>query len=256
LLAEAFGAALSQECRCLLIADQTPPRSFVKALGERGCDIASALETGQFVLLTADETYLQGGLFEPDRQLALWDDAIGAARKDGFAGLCASGEVTWFPRGVRGADRWLEYEYRLNFIEDRDFAGIICLYGARGGLPDSVETELIRSHPLLHVEGEMEVSKAYVGDGKRVADVPLAEELEPPADQLPCALLAELLSADADDELQPRRRDEIARHLANCPRCARAAARHADLKKALSGLRVGSDAPEGFWDRARRQLGK
>lgn len=252
LLAPTFSSALSQDCRGLFIADRTPPDAFAKGLADRGCDIEPALKTGQFVLLTADETYIKGGYFDPDRQLALWEEAMASARKDGFAGLVASGEITWLDRGAPGVDRWLEYEYLMNLIEERDVVGLVCLY-REGSLPEWAEAELLNNHPFVHRNGKVEANESFQAGEEGLADVPLMEDMEPPADRVPCALLAPLLSAYADRELHPRRRAELAGHLECCPKCAAAARGHTQLKGALAGLHTSATTPEGFWDEVRRQ---
>ncbi len=253
LLAPAFRAALSGECQGLFIADQTPPDAFVAGLAKRGCDIEPAMKTGQFLLVTTDEAHIRGRHFDPERQLAFWDEAAAAAHRAGFAGLFASGEVTWLARAVSGVDRWLEYEFRVNFIEQRDSVGFVCLYRERS-LPGWVEAELIKSHPLIHRNGQLRASDTFVADETRIADVPLLEDMEPPADRVPCAMLAPLLSAYADGELHPRRRTEIARHLEQCPKCAGAVQAHRQLKDTLSRLRTPAAAPEGFWDEVCRRF--
>jgi hypothetical protein len=252
LLAPTFRTALASECQGLFIADRTPPEAFIAGLAERGCDVESAIETGQFVLLTSEETYLQGGYFDAERQLGMWDDTIAAAHRAGFAGVFASGEVTWLDRVVPGVDRWLEYEFRVNLIEERDFVGLACLY-RENGLPKWAEAELVKTHPLIHRDGQVRASGTFVADEARIADVPLLEDMEPSADRVPCAMLAVLLSAYADGELHPRRRAEIAAHIEQCPKCAEAAQRHRQLKSALSGLRVPRAAPESFWEEVSRQ---
>ena len=253
LLAPMFRAALAHNCQAVFIADCTPPATFVEALAQRDCDIEPALKTGQFSLLTSEETYIRSGYFDPERQLAIWAEAIADARKAGFAGLCGSGETTWLGRAVPGVDRWLEYELRVNLLEERDFAGLVCLY-RESALPEWAEAELIKSHPLIHRNGQLTASDTFVADEARIVDVPLLEDMEPPADRVPCAMLTALLSAYADGELDPRRRAEIARHLEQCPKCAEAAQGHRQLKQALSQLRVSRAAPEGFWEEVSRHF--
>ncbi len=253
LLADTFGAALCHECRCLFIADHMPSAEFVDHLARRGCDLSGALETGQFQRLTSDQTYTQGGHFDPDRMLGLWCDAIESARADGFAGLCASGDISWPWQGVPGVDRWLEYEHSLNLLEDRDHAAIICLYDARRVSP-GLAHELLKSHPFIHQNGGVETSPQFVSDWGGSADVPLVEELEPPADQLPCEILREILSAYTDHELLSRRSAELERHLAVCKRCAAIVEGHSQLKHALAAARRPAQVPGGFWDQVSNRL--
>ena len=254
LLAPVFGAALASDCRCLFIADRTAPEAFTSGMVRRGCNTGEALASGQFQLLTSDRTYLRDGHFDADRMLDTVGDAIEAASEGGWGGLCGAGEVTWVHRGIPGVDRVVEYEYRLNELEGLSSAAIICLYD-RERLPKRLGTELRKVHPLVHVNGTVAGSSEFVMGATRAAEVPLVEDLEPPADQLPCERLSELLSAYADGQMAPSRGDQIGRHLRTCSRCRREVETYRALKTSLTGLRTASGVDAGFWVKVRRQLG-
>jgi hypothetical protein len=253
LLALAFNAALALNCQCLFIADRTPPRAFSEAMARRGCDIAEPLASGQFRVVGVDGTYRCGGRFDPDRTLDRLRQLIASARESGRPGVCASGEVTWIHRGVPGVDRWLEYEYRLNELEGLASAAIICLYETTA-LSEGLAGELKKVHPLVHENGAVKANHAFAADPTHAADVPLVEELEPPADQLPCALLTELLSAYVDGQLAPRRREEVSRHVGACVQCARRLEFYRTVKSRLVSMRTPSDVGPEFWAAVRRRL--
>jgi hypothetical protein len=156
-------------------------------------------------------------------------------------------------RGVPGTDRWVEYEYRLNEMEGLSSADIICLYDARS-LPGWLGEELKKVHPLVHANGSVVENQAFATGPAQAADVPLVEELEPPADRLPCARLAELLSAYTDGQLAPARRRQVAKHLRACGSCRERLASYRAVKSTLSSLcRPGVVAP-GFWETVRTRL--
>ena len=253
LLAPLFRAALAQGCRCVFIGHRTTPPMLRDALARRGCDIAEALACGQFRFLTADETYLQGGCFDADRTLDLLAQAAGSARTDGCGGLCASGEITWLHQQTPGVDRWLEYEYRINELEALPQVGVTCLYDT-STLPAWLAPELKKVHPFIHTNRTITVNAGFVSGPAHAAEVPLAEDLEPAADELPCAQLALLLSAHVDGQLIRRRRDEVARHLRACDACAQQMESYRALKANLASLRTPARVGPGFWDAVRTRL--
>jgi hypothetical protein len=253
LLAPAFNAALALNCQCLFIGDRTPPPAFSEAMANRGCNIAEPLASGQFQVADADDTYARGGYFDPDRMLDGWRQLIESARERGRPGVCASGEVTWLHRAVPGVDRWLEYEYRLNELEGVASAAMICLYDT-SALPEGLGWELKKVHPLIHGNGGVNANRGFAAGPAQAADVPLVEDLEPAADDLPCALLAELLSAHVDSQLAPRRRQQVSRHLDGCPKCVHRLESYRMVKSRLVSLRTPSDVDPGFWAAVRKRL--
>ncbi len=254
LLALAFHTALSHDCQCVYAADRLSGRDLVNMLAARGCDLSRALETGQFRSFTWEEVYAPSGRFDPEWLIAELHDAIEAARANGFAGLCAAGEAGWLWRErVPGADRILEYEHRVNLLDNAHYAAVICLYDA-GLVRGWLEAELLKSHPLVHKGNQIQASPLFVSDHGSPADVPLVEELEPPADELPCEMLSELISAYADRELLGRRADELVRHLATCDRCVKALAGHLDVKRTLASTRRPATVPPALWRRVQQRL--
>jgi hypothetical protein len=253
LLAPTFAAALAQGCRCLFIGHRTTRPALSDALARRGCDIAEPLASGQFRFVTADQTYLQGGFFDADRMLELWEEEVGAAREGGCRGLCASGEVTWLHQQVPGSDRWLEYEYRINELDGMAQIGVTCVYDT-GTLPAWLAPEIAKVHPFIHTNRAVTVNAGYVSGPDHAAEVPLAEEIEPPADSLPCTQLELLLSAYADGQLIRRRREEVTRHLDACEACAQQVKACRSLKLGLASLRTPAPVAAGFWDAVRACL--
>jgi hypothetical protein len=253
LLASAFRDALSEGCQCVYIGDQVAGTAFVDSFAARGCDLSEPSRTGQFRGLSPDQVYTRDGRFDVERVLqGLWD-AIEVARRDGFAGLFAAGEAAWIWQGIPGVDRFLEYEHGINLIENRDSAVLICLYDSRRTSP-WLESELLKCHPTVHDGSQVTGSAQFIPGPVELADVPLLEELEPPADSLSCGTLSELLSSYADGELLDRRADEVARHLATCSRCASAVEGYRQMKRAASAIGRPAAVPDGLWDRVRAQL--
>jgi hypothetical protein len=255
LVASAFRYALSQECRCIYVGDRIGARALSDHLTRQGCDVSRASARGQFQCLAPNEVYTRGGHFDVERVLDDLCDSIDKARRDGFAGLYAAGDAAWIWQGIPGVDRFLEYEYRVNLVEDRDSVLLVCLYDGRR-TSSWFESELLKCHPFFHDGGQVADSPDFIPGPVELADVPLLEDLEPPADSLPCQLISELLSAYVDGELLERRREEVARHLTACRRCLSVVEAYRELKRAASTARVRPPVPDGLWDTVRSQFGK
>jgi hypothetical protein len=253
LVAPIFRAGLESNCQCIYVSDRTPPRALVAGLRQRGCDIEDAIESGRFVLATADELYVPDGHFDPSRMLDTVAGAVSGALQAGFRGWCGAGELSWLGRRFPGTERVLEYEFGLNHINGLQHAAIVCLYNG-ASLAPSVAREVESIHPLAHRNGSVVASQAYDGDPSRVAELPLLEDLEPAADELPCGSLAELVSAASDSELLARRCEELDRHTATCDVCSAWVAAVRELKRDMAALRVAAPVPDDLLANVRSRL--
>ncbi len=78
-------------------------------------------------------------------------DAFSQAMNDGYAGLWASGDMTWEIGGDKDFSRLLEYEWRLEeFFRVHPEMGGICQYHA-STLPPEMMKQGLLAHPTLFV---------------------------------------------------------------------------------------------------------
>jgi hypothetical protein len=61
-----------------------------------------------------EETYLRDGVFDPDGVIALLMEETERAVAQGYAGLRATGEMSWALREPPGCERLIEYEAELS----------------------------------------------------------------------------------------------------------------------------------------------
>ncbi|MEE1930256.1 MEDS domain-containing protein [Streptomyces sp. TRM 70351] len=149
-------------------ADSTPPGTVTDMLSRRGLDVRAARERGQLTVMTAQEAYLASGGFDPDTMVEQWHTAVASAVREGYAGLRAVGEMSWYGRGVRAAERLLEYELR---IHEEVFARLpltaLCLYDRRL-LPEDDVAVLAGAHLVRMDAGQEPVPSPVL----RVAPLP------------------------------------------------------------------------------------
>jgi MEDS: MEthanogen/methylotroph, DcmR Sensory domain len=149
-LARVMRAKLSANHRCLYL--NSPPmvaglRSYLAALG---VDVVHEVEKSALVL-SSDQAHLDNGVFIPDRMLKALDEAVSRALEDGFAGLWASGDMTWEfgPKGDFG--KLIEYELGLEEIfRKRPTLEGVCQYHA-DTLPPQVLRQGLVCHPARFV---------------------------------------------------------------------------------------------------------
>jgi hypothetical protein len=83
------------------------------------------------------------------------------ARQAGYPGSRACGEMSWTLRDIPGADRFLEYEVRLNTItETFPYIGM-CQYDAR--LFDGATLfKVLQVHPFMIAQGQLVRNPFYI----------------------------------------------------------------------------------------------
>jgi hypothetical protein len=139
-------------------------------------DVESYLARGQLVILTCDDAYLQEGVFDPERMIALLQADTERALAEGYSALRVIGEMTWALRELPGSERLIEYEAKLNEFfgsakpkdeaSSRGFAEApgskclaICQYDRWHFTPE-VLLDVLRTHPIA-VVGTMVYDNLY-----------------------------------------------------------------------------------------------
>ena len=77
--------------RCVYFADHTTVDAVLAALRATGVEADSECERGALRVLTARESYLRDGAFDPDAMLAFLGEATASALADGFSALRVTG---------------------------------------------------------------------------------------------------------------------------------------------------------------------
>jgi signal transduction histidine kinase len=211
---------LEKDERILYILDTRSAARICGYLQEDGLDPEPYRATGQLLLLTADETYLDSGSFAPEAMLELLEQSSRQTILDGFKALRITGEMTWVLRGAPGSERLIEYEAKLNLFFPGSNALAICQYDRRQFTPDLLNA-VIDTHPFVVLGAEVIENPYYIHPDIYLSDQRPAFEL--------------------NSRLQSLRRHQFSRaQLADAYRNAREASHRLDA--AIKAGRV------GLWD--------
>ena len=150
--AEFISEGLSRGERCLYICCDHGIPEFRAALKKAGIDVGSEEKRGALALLTKHDGHLKGGSFDPDRMISTLRAAVEDALHDGFAGLCAAGDMSWLLDEAPGWEKIAEYEARLNHFYQSNRALGLCQYN-RTKLADATLDHGIATHPFIRMEG-------------------------------------------------------------------------------------------------------
>jgi hypothetical protein len=149
-LAITLGEKLRRNYRCLYLNSPPMVAGMRSYLAATGTDVTEVLERGSLVL-SADQGHLVDGRFDVDRMLQTLGATLDLALHDGYAGLWATGDMTWEMGPQRDFSKLLDYEWRLEeFLRGHPEMSGICQYHAET-LPREVLRHGLVAHRALFV---------------------------------------------------------------------------------------------------------
>jgi MEDS: MEthanogen/methylotroph, DcmR Sensory domain len=141
---------LEQNYRCLYLNSLPMVAGMRSYLAATGVDVAHETAKASLVL-SSDQSHLTGGHFDVERMMRTLEDALGLALHDGYAGLWATGDMSFEMGHEKDLKKLLAYEWRLEeFLREHPAMGGICQYHA-GTLPREMLRHSLLVHPSLFV---------------------------------------------------------------------------------------------------------
>jgi len=142
---------LDQNYRCLYLNSPQMVAAMRSYLAAAGVDVASETSKTNLVTSAKQDHLIDGRLFSVDKMMQSLEDALEQALSDGYAGLWATGDMTWELGPEIGSGKLLEYEWRLEeFFRSHPEIGGVCQYHI-DSLPGLLVREGLSSHPGIFV---------------------------------------------------------------------------------------------------------
>ncbi len=143
-----IAAGLQGGQRCLWVSPRESAEALRVALREIGADLATLEASGQLLIISEVEFYLQDGIFEPERTLDLLRTLLQDNQREGYATMRVASDVSWLREGRPDPELWESFEARLT----REVAGLplvmVCQY-ARRQVSGSLLVAALRTHPAV-----------------------------------------------------------------------------------------------------------
>ncbi|MDP1553333.1 MAG: PAS domain S-box protein, partial [Methanobacteriaceae archaeon] len=143
------------------IVDARSAETVLNYLREDDVDVDSYIESGQLMILTVNESYMKGGVFDPDGMIRMLTDEANKALEEGFSALRVTGEMSWALKGLPGSGRLIEYETKLNEFFPNNKALAICQYDCRVFKPE-ILLEILTTHPIAILGTEIYENFYYI----------------------------------------------------------------------------------------------
>ncbi|TYB85314.1 MAG: PAS domain S-box protein, partial [Kosmotoga sp.] len=151
---------LKQNQKCIYVADENTAQEIRDTFNDKDIDISEYESTGQLVITSNRETYTKKGHFDPMIKLLISETE--KAIEEGYNALRVTGEITPALHGIKGSEKILEYETKLN----RDLfpnypCAVMCQYDMQKFDPEIIKG-VILAHPLVVKDGKIYRNFYYI----------------------------------------------------------------------------------------------
>lgn len=154
IVSEYLAAGIRQGEVVRYFADETSPEKIRSWLLEIGVEVPEAADSYSFSISKAENAYCPDGKFEPQTMIDGSVNRYEVAKKAGYTGSRATGEMSWALKGIPGSDRFLEYESLLNEVNSTFPHSGMCQYDAR--LFDGATLfKVLQIHPYMIAQGQV-----------------------------------------------------------------------------------------------------
>ena len=141
---------LKSNVRCLYLNSPTMVAGLRSYVAAGGVNVVAEVKKGSLIL-TSDQDHLNDGQFDVERMLRMLLDELGRARRDGYAGLWAVGDMMWEFGSEKNLEKLLEYECGLEeLLQQEPGIGGICQYH-QDILPASAIQAALYTHQSVYL---------------------------------------------------------------------------------------------------------
>lgn len=119
---------LRENYRCIYMNSRPMVAGMQSYLAAEGIDIGKETAGGSLVV-SSEREHLVDGIFDVGGMVEMLRQALRRALDDGYAGLWATGDMSWEMGSEKNLPKLLEYERRLEgFLEAHPQMGGVCQY--------------------------------------------------------------------------------------------------------------------------------
>jgi hypothetical protein len=149
-LAQLIVERLRRNNRCLYLNSPAMVAGMRSWLSALGLDVAWEIDKGALIL-SSDRSHLEDGEFNVEKMLATLQNVLAQALSDGYAGLWASGDMTWELGDRLDLPKLIQYEHALEEFMQKNYAlSGICQYH-RDTLPPAAMLAALQNHKAVRI---------------------------------------------------------------------------------------------------------
>ncbi|MGR9106866.1 MAG: MEDS domain-containing protein [Gammaproteobacteria bacterium] len=152
------------------VVDPNLRENHLARLQSAGIEVGTVAQSGQLELRSWHESYLRNGHFDQDRMLALLENVLAEAKRQGFPLTRLVAHMEWALEDRPGVNDIVEYETRLNFFLHRYPDPVVCVYDLAKFGADTV-IDIMRTHPMIIIGGLLQENPFYVPPEKFLGEL-------------------------------------------------------------------------------------
>jgi len=162
--------------KVVYMVDDHTAEQILSYLDADGVGVDPYLNRRQLTVLSSDESYLLGGVFDPERMVARLRSETERAVEEGYKALRVAVEMSWALKGLPGSERIIEYEAKLYTFYPGSRCLAICQYDRRKFYA-GVLLEVLATHPLAVIGTEVYENFYYMPPQDFFGSNPVAAKL-------------------------------------------------------------------------------
>lgn len=143
------------------VIDPRLRKEHLRRLDSAAIATAAVEQTGQLELHDWHEAYLRDGHFDQDAMLVFIQEVLEQGRRQGYPLTRLVAHAEWMVEDWPGANSFVEYEVRLNYVLPHYRDPVICLYDLAKLGADTI-IDVMRTHPLIIIGGILQENPFFV----------------------------------------------------------------------------------------------
>jgi hypothetical protein len=160
ILAPYFAEGIADGDRIINVVDAGAREEHLRTLRRADVPVAESIDSGQFELLTAEETYLKAGAASLDGMLDLLQEALKTAQRDGVL-VRTCGEMNWVGRSNMPTEVVMAYEARVNDFVPTFQCTLLCVYDL-AQMRSGMVADILATHPTAVINGQLRPNPYFV----------------------------------------------------------------------------------------------
>jgi len=147
--------------RCVWVGPTASCELFRNRLAHLGGDLPTLETSGQLVVMSDLEYYLEEGLFEPARTMQLLRTFLRDSQAQGYHTMRVTGDVSWILQDRIDVEIWTQWETALNDALVGEPMVVVCQYDRRQ-VSGAVVVSALQTHPFVILGDVIHANPFYV----------------------------------------------------------------------------------------------
>ena len=154
-------SGLQAEENTACFSDKTGTDTLAAFLSENGISYETCEKAGLISVSKFRDAFVEDGRFDPERSLNLMTEFHENSVASGAPAARSIGDASPAINDIPGADRWFEFEARVNLLLEKHPVTVVCQYDAKS-FDGKTIMDVLKVHPLMVVRGAVVRNPSFI----------------------------------------------------------------------------------------------